>query len=128
MLLYGFAVLRRSSPELESHQRGHTYHTIIQEKTGEPLKITLHKIALAILENRKKKLADNKSGKVYNLASNDGCNKALQKWCTDAGIDKHITWHCARLSFSILLQDKNVDAATVAPSCLSVSYFLAGLS
>lgn len=27
---------------------------------------------------------------------------------------KHITWNCARLSFSILLQDANVNAATVA--------------
>jgi hypothetical protein len=32
----------------------------------------------------------------------------------DAGIDKHITWSCVRLSFSILLQDKNVHDATVA--------------
>jgi integrase len=31
-----------------------------------------------------------------------------------AGITKYITWSCARLSFSILLQDKNVDEATVA--------------
>jgi len=31
-----------------------------------------------------------------------------------AGINKHITWSCARLSFSILLQDRNVDDATVA--------------
>jgi integrase len=31
-----------------------------------------------------------------------------------AGIEKHITWSCARLSFSILLQDRNVDDATVA--------------
>jgi len=31
-----------------------------------------------------------------------------------AGIEKHITWHCARLSLSILLQDANADAATVA--------------
>lgn len=98
-----------------NHIKGETLTTtIIQEKTGEPLTITLHRVALAILANRKKKLADNNSGRVYNLPSNDGCNKAIQKWCTDAGIDKHITWHCARLSFSILLQDKNIDAATVA--------------
>jgi hypothetical protein len=31
-----------------------------------------------------------------------------------ARITKHITWSCARLSFSILLQDRNVDEATVA--------------
>ncbi len=31
-----------------------------------------------------------------------------------AGIDKYITWSCARLSFSILLLDKMIDDATVA--------------
>ncbi len=46
--------------------------------------------------------------------SANGCNKALLVWFEKAGIEKHITWHCARLSFSILLQDKNEDAATVA--------------
>ena len=30
------------------------------------------------------------------------------------GIKKNITWSCARLSFSILLQDRNVDDATIA--------------
>jgi integrase len=38
----------------------------------------------------------------------------LKKWCRNAKIENHITWHCARLSFSILLQDENADAATVA--------------
>jgi integrase/recombinase XerD len=32
----------------------------------------------------------------------------------DAGIDKHITWHCLRHSISVLLQDNGTDAATVA--------------
>jgi hypothetical protein len=31
-----------------------------------------------------------------------------------SSIEKHITCSCARLSFSILLQDKNVDIATIA--------------
>lgn len=30
-----------------------------------------------------------------------------------AKIEKHITWSCARLSFSLLLQDEHVDDATV---------------
>jgi hypothetical protein len=33
---------------------------------------------------------------------------------TAAGIAKHITWSCARLSFSILLKDKLVDDPTIA--------------
>ncbi len=88
---------------------------IIQGKTGEPLAITLHPIAKAILEKRSKKLATTVfAGKVFNLPMNNGANKVLGEWCRNAGIKKHITWHCARLSFSILLQDANVDDATVA--------------
>ncbi len=88
---------------------------IIQDKTGEPLKLTLHPIAKAILQKRKTRLKDGvKPSNVFCIGTNDGCNKTLQQWCNAAGIKKHITWHCARLSFSILLQDKNVDVATVA--------------
>lgn len=49
-----------------------------------------------------------------SLQSQDGANKLLQEWATDAGLNKHISWHCARHSFSVLLQDNGVDAATVA--------------
>jgi len=51
---------------------------------------------------------------VFSLPSADGANKILEQWMKSSGICKHITWSCARLSFSILLQDKNVDDATVA--------------
>ncbi|MGN6436643.1 MAG: site-specific integrase [Agriterribacter sp.] len=88
---------------------------IVQAKTGEPLSVTLHPIARTILEKRRARLPkDVKMGKVFGLPSAEGANKILHQWCGDARIDKHITWHCARLSFSILLQDANVDNATVA--------------
>jgi len=89
---------------------------IIQHKTGQPVVITLHPIALAIL-NQVKDVAYNPSelsGKVFMLPTADGANKELGKWVHDAGIDKHITWSCARLSFSILLKDRNVDDPTIA--------------
>ena len=87
---------------------------IIQAKTGLPITLTLHPIAQAILEKRRKqRRTDDGKEKVFHLPTNDGCNKALQLWVDRAGIKKHITWSCARLSFSILLQDKNVDTATV---------------
>jgi len=88
---------------------------IIQEKTGEPLIITLHPISKVILEKRKAiRPPESTSSKVFKLPSHDGANKILGQWCQAAGIHKHITWHCARLSFSILLQDASVDDATVA--------------
>ena len=87
---------------------------IIQRKTGHPVVLTLHPIAQAILNKRRKLCTPEPTKRVFQLPTNDGCNKVLQQWVKSAGIDKYITWSCARLSFSILLQDKKVDLATVA--------------
>ena len=73
--------------------------TIRQKKTGRYLELPIHPIALQILGTRK-------SGRVFQLPSQDGANKILAKWCADAKIKKHITWHCARHSVSVLLKAK----------------------
>lgn len=80
---------------------------IVQKKTGEKLDLPLHPIARKIL-------GDRKSGLIFKLPTADGANKILGNWCDDAGLCKHITWHCARHSFSVLLQEKGTDIATVA--------------
>ncbi len=87
---------------------------IIQSKTGRPVILTLHKIAQRILEKRRRKYEGSPSGKIFALPTANGCNQELQNWVERADIEKHITWSCARLSFSILLKDKNVDDATLA--------------
>jgi integrase len=89
---------------------------IIQVKTGQPVILTLHDIANSILRLQKAKsqINFNLHKRVFDLPSADGANKVLKKWMAAANIPKHITWSCARLSFSILLQDRNVDDATVA--------------
>ncbi len=89
---------------------------IIQAKTGRPVTLTLHDIAKTILEKQRAKAeVDNKEIRfVFRLPTANGANKILGQWVKAAGIDKDITWSCARLSFSILLQDRNVDDATVA--------------
>ena len=78
--------------------------------------MTLHPIAKDILEKQKRKtdISADQRRFVFTLPSADGSNKVLDQWVRASGIDKYITWSCARLSFSILLQDKNVDEATVA--------------
>jgi integrase/recombinase XerD len=78
-----------------------------QKKTGVSLEVPMHEIASQLLGERKE-------GKVFHLPTQDGANKVLRKWALDAGLGKHITWHCARHSFSVLLQQKGVDLATVA--------------
>ncbi|MBO9703712.1 MAG: site-specific integrase [Sporocytophaga sp.] len=89
---------------------------IIQRKTGKPVVITLHPIALEILEQQRNKriLTGDTSELVFQLPSADGANTVIGKWVSKAGIEKYITWSCARLSFSILLQDERIDEATVA--------------
>ncbi len=89
---------------------------IIQAKTGRPVILTLHPVAKDVLEQQKAKvdMQSCNGGLVFCLPTADGANKVLDGWVKAARIEKYITWSCARLSFSILLQDKNVDDATVA--------------
>lgn len=89
--------------------------TIVQKKTSVEHVITLHPIAKEIL-NRRIECLDSigEHRLVFSLPTANGANKVLGDWCKVAAIEKHITWNCARLSFSILLQDANVDTATVA--------------
>ena len=84
-------------------------HSLVlqQQKKGVNLEVPLHKVALQILRERKE-------GLVFHLPTQDGANKVLSNWCASAGLHKHITWHCARHSFSVLLQQKGIDLATVS--------------
>ncbi|WP_283685358.1 site-specific integrase [Dysgonomonas sp. Marseille-Q5470] len=57
----------------------------------------------------------NKDTVIFDLPSHTGCLKALRTWVARAGIDKHITWHCARHSFAVnLLGECQTDIKTVA--------------
>ena len=89
---------------------------IIQAKTGRPVTLTLHEVAKSVLEIQKAKASTSfkRNKYLFYLPTANGANKILDTWIKSAGINKEITWSCARLSFSILLQDRNVDDATVA--------------
>lgn len=80
--------LEWSDIHFESHAK---YLKIRQNKTGEPLVVFLNAAAINLLGKRKK------SGKVFMLKSHDN-RKALNTWVRSAGIDKHITFYCARHS------------------------------
>lgn len=59
--------------------------------------------------------SEDKNTKIFMLPSHTGCLKALRTWVARAGIDKHITWHCARHSFAVnLLGEYKTDIKTVA--------------
>lgn len=57
---------------------------------------------------------DHKDQLVFKLPSYKHCLKVLKRWTCHAGIDKHITWHCARHSFGTNM------AATAARQGLSI--------
>jgi len=66
-----------------------------QEKTQEQVNLKLHTSALKVLGKPRKP-----KDFVFNLPSHTACNKGLKHWVKKAGINKTITWHCARHSFA----------------------------
>ena len=51
---------------------------------------------------------------IFDLPSHTMCLKALRRWVARAGIDKHITWHCARHSFAVNILNNGANIKTVA--------------
>jgi site-specific recombinase XerD len=55
-----------------------------------------------------------KDNYIFQLPSHTMCLKALKRWTARAGIDKHITWHCARHSFAVNILNNGANIKTVA--------------
>ncbi|MDH6343341.1 integrase/recombinase XerD [Parabacteroides sp. PFB2-12] len=55
-----------------------------------------------------------KDALIFDLPSHTMCLKALRRWTARAGIDKHITWHCARHSFAVNILNNGANIKTVA--------------
>lgn len=51
---------------------------------------------------------------IFHLPSSVACNKALKRWVARAGINKHITWHCARHSFAVNILNNGANIKTVS--------------
>lgn len=54
---------------------------------------------------------------VFDYTSKFGiemCLKALRRWVKRAGINKHISWHCARHSFAVNILNNGANIKTVA--------------
>lgn len=57
---------------------------------------------------------DNRDEVVFPLPSYEMCLKALRRWVKRAGINKHISWHCARHSFAVNILNNGANIKTVA--------------
>lgn len=56
----------------------------------------------------------NRSEIIFPLPSYESCAKSLERWVKRAGIDKHITWHCARHSFAVNILNNGANIKTVS--------------
>lgn len=56
----------------------------------------------------------NRDDLIFPLPSHTMCLKALRHWTARAGINKHITWHCARHSFAVNILNNGANIKTVA--------------
>ena len=82
---------------------------IVQNKTKTIVTIPLNKDAWVLLGERR-----NADSLVYPLPSHTACLKWLRKWTIDAGITKHITFHCSRHTYGTLLISNNVNLSVAA--------------
>jgi site-specific recombinase XerD len=55
-----------------------------------------------------------KNALIFKLPSYTMCVKSVQRWVKRAGIEKHITWHCARHSFATNILNNGANIQTVA--------------
>lgn len=88
----------------QSKTKGHSKHSSVTL----PLTESVQELLADKIEGAKKE------DLVFILPSHTMCLKALRRWVKRAGIDKHITWHCARHSFGTNM------AATAAQKGFSV--------
>lgn len=83
--------------------------SIVQSKTKIIQIIKLNRTALELIGT-----PNGDDTLIFELPSANGSNKLLKKWVKKAGINKKITWHCARHTFGTNLIDKNIDIFTTS--------------
>lgn len=77
---------------------------IVQAKTNHPVSLPLVDDAVSFAGKR-----GNKSDLIFPLPTGNGTNKSLKIWVKNAGIEKHITYHCSRHAFATNLTISGVD-------------------
>ncbi len=88
-------------------------------KTNQENKVPLNDFAQSMADEIVK---EKSKGYLFDLpTSQNGCNKALKAWVKNAGINKHITWHCARHTFAMLLLNDYGEQITTVSELLGHS-------
>lgn len=58
--------------------------------------------------------ADNRDELIFTLPVYKTCLNVLKRWVKDAGINKHISWHCARHTFAVNILNNGANIKTLA--------------
>lgn len=81
---------------------------IARAKNSRPISTKLSSIALKMIG-----VGDNNEV-VFRLPSDTTVNKIIKKWVLSSGIDKHITFYCARHSFAVMNLKAGANLKTIA--------------
>lgn len=90
---------------------GRLYVAVRMDKVARMVYVPINSFASSLLPERG---ADDEIVFVGIQESNRGTNRALATWCKDAGITKHITFHCSRHTFATQLLTKGVELYTTS--------------
>ena len=95
----------------EVHQQGDFTRIIFrQKKTGGQEYLDITQQAAELMGERGKP-----NDKVFTDIYSPTCtNEAIKRWVLRAGINKEITFHCARHTFAVLMLDLGTDIYTVS--------------
>ena len=108
--------------DIKNLQKTNFYYEIINGERRKFLKIIQHKtkleVTIPVLSKADKILqeyADISGGKyIFNVRSNQTTNNRLKSIIRAAGIDKNISFHCARHTFATLALDRGVSFDVVS--------------
>lgn len=107
-----YSDLRRlSSSKMQKSSEG-WYTNTKMVKTDGFLKIFIDEQALSLIPERERTPDEPFFKLPKNANAND--NKAFKKWFEDAGISKHITWHCARHTTATVMLSNGISIGVVA--------------
>lgn len=93
-------------------ESGQVWISTARRKTGTEVNVRLFEVAYVLLSRN---LGASCKLRIFDLPSNGWCNLRLREICLKAGIDKRITFHCARHTFATTITlSQGMDIETIS--------------